>query len=206
MIDFGRDVSLGPLDYADKEIIRGWRNDPAIWKWCRQNDVISDMDQDRWIEAQSLSQTTKMYMIHAEGWLKVGVCGLTSIDPINRRAEFSLYIAPTQQGIGFGRKALATLLDHGFKNLGLHSIWGESFAGNPAIRMFGSLGFKNEGARRDFYFRDGKFIDAYLCSILASEWIGALSIGVSNGGEEPFSTSSWQGRAAAHNYESHSQV
>jgi ribosomal-protein-alanine N-acetyltransferase len=95
----------------------------------------------------------------------LGVCGLTSMDLINRRAEFSLYIGPEFQGQGFGKNALKTLLAHGFRNYGLNRIWGESFEGNPAIAMFESLGFEPEGIRKEFYFKGGKFIDAYLFSI-----------------------------------------
>lgn len=170
-------LSLAPLDSSDMYYVRSWRNDYRIWKWCRQNDFISDADQMRWFEAQAKDPTIKMYKIviafTKEGKdeiLPVGVCGLTSIDQTNRRAEFSLYIAPAFQGKDFGQKALECLLTHGFKNLGLNVIWGEVFDGNPALKLFESIGFKHEGIRRDFYFRDGKFIDAHLISIKACEW------------------------------------
>jgi ribosomal-protein-alanine N-acetyltransferase len=110
---------------------------------------------------------------HANGESKlvnVGVCGLTSIDYLNRRAEFSLYIAPAYQGNRLGEKALACLLTHGFKNLGMHTIYGETFDGNPAIKIFESMGFYREGTRRDFYFRDGGFIDAHIYSLKEGEW------------------------------------
>lgn len=100
----------------------------------------------------------------------VGVCGFTSIDYINRRAEFSLYIAPAYQGNDLGRGALRCLLKHGFKNLGFHLVWGEVFEENPALQMFEELGFRRDGVRRDFYFRNGKFIDAHIISMKASEW------------------------------------
>lgn len=100
----------------------------------------------------------------------VGVCGFTSIDMTNRRAEFSLYTAPQFQGRGFGTQALRCLLTHGFGNLGLHVVWGEVFDGNPALEKFLSVGFQKEGIRRDFYFRDGKFIDAHLISMRSDEW------------------------------------
>ncbi len=135
------------------------------------------MQQNRWFNEQSANPTIKMYksLLTFEGDKKpspvpVGVCGLTSIDMTNRRAEFSLYTAPQYQGYALGLKTLLCLLTHGFLNLGLNLIWGEVFDGNPALEKFESLGFKREGIRRDFYFRDGKYIDAHLISIKASEW------------------------------------
>lgn len=160
------------------EQLRIWRNDYRIWQWCRQNDFITDVEQQRWFEAQNKDSSIKMYKIlvqlnkkDAEPQLiPIGACGLTSIDLTHRRAEFSLYVAPAYQGNAFGNQALGVLLTHGFKNLGLNSIWGEVFDGNPALDKFLELGFKKEGLRRDFYFRDGKFIDAHLISIKATEW------------------------------------
>lgn len=155
------------------DMARMWRNDYKIWKWCRQNDLISDIDQQRWFEAQSKDPSIKMYKIMLANDSKivtVGVCGLTSFDEHNRRAEFSIYIAPAFHGNGLGKLGMMVLLKHGFTNLGLNLIWGEVFDGNPALKMFEELGFVREGVRREFYFRDGKFIDAHLISIKASEW------------------------------------
>jgi RimJ/RimL family protein N-acetyltransferase len=169
VITFGEGVTLHALTREGIQLARTWRNDPAIWKWCRQNDAISDVAQERWFERQAADQTIKMYWIQV-GECRVGVCGLTSIDRENRRAEFSLYIDPKEQGRGLARKALRTLLHHAFRNLNLHLVWGESFDGNPAIKLFRSLGFVCEGVRQDFYFRDGAYIDALLFSITEDQW------------------------------------
>jgi len=171
VIDFGFGVALGPVDQEHKDIMRAWRNSYAVWKWCRQHDVISDQDHDRWLKRQSEDPSIRMYLVYADKLsTPVGVCGFTSIDYVNRRAEFSLYIDPQKRGNAYGREALRTLVTHGFRNLGLNGIWGESFSGNPAIKMFKDIGFSEEGIRRAFYFRDGKFIDAHLISVLESEW------------------------------------
>ena len=111
-----------------------------------------------------------MFGIYDSNKRLLGVCGLTSIDLINRRAEFSLYIEPRQHGNSYGKKALKTLCKFGFEDLGLNSIWGESFEGNHAASIFESLGFKHEGLRRAFYFKKGKFIGANLYSLLKSEF------------------------------------
>lgn len=176
MIDHGFKVELGPLDSSDLDKIRSWRNDQRIWAWCRQNDLISDRDQRKWFESQSDDRCIKMYTIKPKGSdFMVGVCGLTSIDHVNRRAEFSLYIAPTYQGCGYATEALKTLCAHGFKSLNLNSIWGESFDGNKATAMFEKIGFKKEGTRREFYFKDGRYVDAHLYSLLSREFLAWLS-------------------------------
>jgi ribosomal-protein-alanine N-acetyltransferase len=102
----------------------------------------------------------------------VGVCGLTDIDLVNRRAEFSLYIAPHMHRQGLGTVALKLLLGRGFDDLGLNVIWGETFKGNPALDMFRRVGMDIEGWRRDFYYKEGEFLDAALVSITREDWDG----------------------------------
>lgn len=170
MIDYDYGVSLCTIDQQHLEMLRCWRNDEKIWRWCRQHDLVSDAQQRAWFDRIGSDPTIKMYMVRAGG-MPVGVTGLTSIDQVNRRAEFSLYIAPSNQRQGFARKALKTLLAHAFLNLNLHVVWGESFDGNPALKLFDEIGFSYEGLRRDFYFRQGQYIDAHLISIKDSEWV-----------------------------------
>lgn len=176
MIDYGLGVALDRIEKADLGRLRDWRNQEPVRKWCRQTDLISEVDQESWYQRQASDPSIQMYMILTEGRVnrsepaKIGVCGLTSLDLVNRRAEFSLYVAPRWHGNGYGRMALATLLNHGFDAYGLNSIWGETFDGNPAAELFESLGFEKEGTRRQFYFKGGRYVDAHLYSILRGDW------------------------------------
>ena len=188
MIDFGEKVYLDTFGEFDSKIVREWRNDFSIWKWCRQNDLIPWENHKSWIESIGQNPSIKMYAVRAKGpldsgdpvvpWASddidhmVGVVGLTSIDMLSRRAEFSCYTAPRAQKQGYAKAALKTLFSHGFSNLGLNNIWGETFDGNPAAKLFESIGMKLEGTRRAFYFKKGQFIDAHLYSLLRSEWDG----------------------------------
>lgn len=166
MIDYGYGVRLDTINDYDLNEMRAWRNDKRIWKWCRQPDLIPWRDHKAWFDGN----TEKMYAIRlCRATEIIGICGLTSIDTIARRAEFSLYIGPEHWRKGYARKALKTLFRHGFDNLNLNLIWGETFDGNPAYDLFISLGMKPEGLRREFYFKDGKYIDAHLLSIKRDE-------------------------------------
>lgn len=169
MISYGLGVSLGLLNPARLETYRAWRNDRRVWDFCRQNDLIS-MDQHiRWFDRIKTDPKIKMYEILDEDEKPIGVCGLTDIDYNNQSAEFSLYISPDRSGNGFGSKALMTLVLHGFKNLGMNHIWGETFEDNHAAKVFETLGFVKEGTRRKFYNRRGKYIDAHLYSMIRED-------------------------------------
>jgi RimJ/RimL family protein N-acetyltransferase len=126
------------------------------------------------MDQQDRDPTVRMWSIVAKKGGAAGVCGLTSIDQLNQHAEFSLYIEPNSHRGGLGKRALATMLSHGFYTMNLNLIWGEVFEGNPALLLFERMGFIPEGLRRDFYFREGKFIGAHLISMRREEWTKRL--------------------------------
>ena len=179
MIDFNRGIILASPTLSDKDQFFHWRNDQNIWKWCRQNGPLSkSVHNQYWYNVEN-SKTDKFFSIlgrrgtlgaEKDSPRLVGCCGLSSVDQANGRAEFSLYIGPEFQNQTFGVRALQSLFDYGFKWQNLNLIWGESFDGNPAMRMFFKLGMVKEGVRRQFYFRNGRYIDAHLFSIKREEW------------------------------------
>lgn len=171
MIDFGYGVYLDTLDARYKDILRHARNNYSVWKTCRQNDLISEHSHDCWFESIKNDPTIRMYALIGDSKL-VGVAGFTSIDFSVGKAEFSYYTLPQEMRKGYGLKALKTLFAHGFQNLNLNLIWGECIQPNPALKMFLKLGMHHEGKRRSFYYKNGKYRDADLVSMLRSEWHG----------------------------------
>lgn len=165
-------VALGPILSGHFHALFDYRNDEDVRKWCRQNDLLTEEGHRKWFFGHQTDPKIKMYTIinpEAERHDALGVCGLTDLDLVNGRAEFSLYIAPEHQGEGLGKAALQLLVWHGFNAYPLNQIYGESYAGNPAQRMFREVGFKDDGFRREFYYRDGVYVDAYLFSIKKEE-------------------------------------
>ncbi len=168
MIDYGHGVYLDTVDEADLETFRKWRNHKDIWKYCRQNDLISQIDQINWFNRQNDAPDIRMYALRS-GKALVGMCGLTGIDLINRRAELSLFIGIEHQRSGYAERGLKTLFKHGFQNLGLNIIFAEMIEYNPVLRLLKRLGMKIEGVRREFYLKDGEFHNAALLSIKRDE-------------------------------------
>ena len=169
MIDYGYGVKLGPLKIENLDAYMKNRNMPEIYNWSRQEDLLNEVTHEEWFYKQARDPRVRMYEI-LSGEVFIGVCGLSDLDLLHRRAEFSLYINTKWQKKGLATPTLKTLFKHGFYSFGLNVIWGESFDGNPACQIFEKLGMKKDGARTDFYWKNGRFIDAHLYSMRASEW------------------------------------
>lgn len=164
---------------SDRDQFFHWRNNYDIWKWCRQNGPITySQHSSYWHLVDGCNDKKFFAIVAADGTLgatpttfkTVGCAGLTSIDNVNSSAEFSLYIGPEYHRKGYGKTALKTLIEYGFNYLNLNSIWGETFDGNPALKMFLDIGMKQDGTRRGAYYRNGRYINCHLISALRQEW------------------------------------
>ena len=162
------------LDIVPYESAFTWRNDPKIYRWCRQHTTRSfSQHRDYWerIEQDASCQFYGIFRPSPPGKITaIGVTGLTSINWISRSAEFSLYIAPGYQGKGHAKDALIELFARGFHELNLNRIWGETFDDNHAQNLFRSLGMHEEGRLRETYFKNGSMCDSIMFSLLRREW------------------------------------
>lgn len=162
---------LRKIDEDDLLRLFAWRNDPKVRTFTRQNDTLSWRQHQEWFNWQGETTNVRMYILEDAYHADLGVCGLTSIDWINRRAEFSFYLSPENQGKGMAAAGLRTLFNHGFDILNLNLIWGETFGFNKAaMHIFKKIGLIEEGIRQSFYYRDGAYVDAILYSITAQQW------------------------------------
>ena len=153
------------------DLAHHWRNNPKIYAWCRQPTLLNQWEHESWLAKIETDKSIKMFgILDNKLQAAVGVCGLTSIDHISQKAEFSLYIDPEAQKRGHGRAALLELLRVGFYELNLNRIWGETFEHNPAANLFEDIGMIKEGILRQSYFKEGRRIDSFIYSMLRSEY------------------------------------
>jgi len=77
-------------------------------------------------------------------------------------------------GKGYGSEAAQLALTFAFDELNMHRITATVFSYNArSIALIEKLGFRREGAFREFLQRDGKRHDMYLYGLLSREWRAA---------------------------------
>lgn len=107
-----------------------------------------------------------------EHWRLIGTFAFDHIDWRNRSAEFGIMIGEkVYWNQGYGTEAVRLLAQHGFNTLNLNRIFLHVFQNNPrAIRVYEKAGFIHEGRERQAEFKDGKYIDVLVMSMLRDEF------------------------------------
>lgn len=104
----------------------------------------------------------------------IGLINLDEVSYLMRRYEMGVLLLDKNfEGKGYAREACQKILSHMFVQYQMHRVSVKVMQGNEAsIKLFKNLGFKEEGRLRDFVWRDGKYLDMLLLSLLEQEWKG----------------------------------
>ena len=110
------------------------------------------------------------FAIEADGEC-IGTCGFFNIDEAARHAELGITIGVKEYwGRGYGREAVALMLDYAFRLRNLRRVWLEVHAANErAIRAYRACGFAEEGRMREHVWLDGRYVDNVIMGVLRDE-------------------------------------
>jgi RimJ/RimL family protein N-acetyltransferase len=105
----------------------------------------------------------------------IGHVALWGITVKDQCANLGIILNPQLWGQGYGKESLILVLRYSFQELNLHRIQLEVLADNTrAIRCYSNAGFRQEGLRRQVYFRGGKWRDQILMAVLAEDFRSGL--------------------------------
>ncbi|RMF58547.1 MAG: N-acetyltransferase [Bacteroidetes bacterium] len=115
------------------------------------------------------------FEVHVLDGTLIGVAEITHISEHNRHCTLSLTICDRDYwGKGYGRDAMRVLLDYCFDTLKMHSVLAEAFDYNDAWkRLVEGMGFTKDGTLREYLYRNGRYWDKHIYTILASEYRAA---------------------------------
>jgi len=101
----------------------------------------------------------------------VGGAGFHGVDWINRSSSIGYWLAADAVGRGLMSGAVRALLDHAFGVWDLHRVIIEAVVDNQRSRAVPErLGFREEALLREAKLIRGRYEDAVLYAMLASEW------------------------------------
>jgi diamine N-acetyltransferase len=178
----GNRVRFRAVERGDLPTFVKWLNDPEVQQGIMIHHPFSHAEEENWYEGMIKHpidehvlgiEAREMDTEDREGtWRLIGSLAFNEIDWRNRAAEFGIMIGDkTFWNRGYGTEAVRLLVNHGFKTINLNRIFLRVFENNlRAIRAYEKAGFVHEGRLRQAEFRDGKYIDVLIMSILKDEF------------------------------------
>jgi RimJ/RimL family protein N-acetyltransferase len=156
----GNLIRLKKLSLEDQKQIEEWNKDPEVTQ-CREVD-------GSWLqELPSIN-----FGIYDKKTVKlIGDIGISSIDQKNKHAEIGMAIGDKNYwGKGYGTDLVKTILDYCFNELNLNKVYLDVWEENKrAIGCYMKCGFKKDGVLREQVFRDGKYHNKWIMSVLRKE-------------------------------------
>lgn len=168
----GERVFLRDLSLQDLDILYEWSNDLENTRWLLIDPPVSREMERAWIESMSRRPDQKAFMICTTDGAPIGTLDLSMINWKHFSAQVGISIfEPSCRGKGLGTEAMRLVLGYAFHTLKLNRVQLYVFKENLyAIRSYEKCGFVTEGLVRECYYKQGKFVDAYLMSILRNDW------------------------------------
>lgn len=169
---YGKRVLLRAIEKEDCELIRSMFNDPEIEKnvigWSLP---LSQYAQEKWLE-QHYNDADYRFVIEIEEKVPLGIATLTDIDWKNRKAFHGIKIANINvRRRGIGTDAVMAIMRYAFDELQLNRLDGRWFEDNIASKnMYMKCGWKEEGIRRNYIYKGGRYKNVVETGILATEY------------------------------------
>ena len=167
-------IYLRALEIDDYTTTARWHNDDEIWSSVvGPKYYVGNEYEKKWVEETIFSKDAlKLAVCLREDCRHIGIVSLTAIDWINRSAQSNWMIGEKGLwGKGYATEAVLQLLDFGFQERGLHRISCSLLEGNTASRRVAEkCGYRQEGLLRDAVFKNGRFQNLVVMSILRDEY------------------------------------
>lgn len=165
---------LRPLRLADDVLIfQRWFNDPKVrrslltWQF-----PVTLEEESRWLTGVNEEDRISLLIVRRIDKRPLGTVGLHSINWIDGTARtFTVIGESSEWGKGIGSSARSLVIAYAFLDLNLRKLSSHFLASNyAALRLNKKAGFCEEGRLREHIFREGKYEDVLVYSLLRSEW------------------------------------
>lgn len=171
-------IVLRALKMSDAAVSWQWRNKEEIrYFYSGHPFYINEEKETEWLRKIILSDLPlSSFGIEEVATEKlVGMAFLKDINLIHRTAEFAIFIGDSNAaGKGYAREATQLLLAIAFNELNLNRIYLKVQQDNiNAKKLYEKCGFTTEGTLRQAVYKNGRYVDEQLMSILKQEYLSA---------------------------------
>ena len=171
----GQRLYLSPFNPEDPEIHTKWAqwmNDPTLADTYGGPGNLVSLASAKKAVAELPGH--RFDIVLQEGDELIGHISIHDINHLSRTAFIGICISnESNRSKGYGTEATRLILDYGFKTLNLNNIALSVHADNlGGIACYKKIGFKDAGRRREWVFKNGKYVDVIYMDLLAREYEG----------------------------------
>ncbi|MEW8956748.1 GNAT family N-acetyltransferase [Clostridium sp.] len=169
-------IKLRDLKSSDREYFFLWIKDKEVIRYSLSifQKMKSDNEISHWFDMLLLEKSSyNKAIVDKEKEKLIGYAGIAGISETNLSGEYFIFISDkSYYGKGIGTFVTKEIVKNGFQDLGLNRIMLTVSEENiGAVKAYTNANFKTEGVMKQAFYRDGKFHDKIIMSILREEWI-----------------------------------
>lgn len=170
----GKTLILRAIEESDLKLLHAWGNDPDTQDIMGTVHFPSSMDFHKaWFEGLKKDQLNQRLAIVAPELGMIGLSSIINIDWRNNHAWHGIMLGDVNiRGKGYGYESVMATMRYAFDELHLERLDGSIIEYNTVSYDFycGKLGWKEEGRRRNYYFRKGRYWDQIVVGITREEY------------------------------------
>lgn len=167
-------VYLRALEPEDYKISIEWRRDNEIWGMVGSTKYfVSEAYEKKWVEDTIFnSRDIKLAVCEIGSNKYIGNVYATDIDQANRSCTTGVLIGNRNYwGQGYASEAYHLLLDYLFNERNIYRVQAYVLESNVAsMKLHQKVGYKIEGTLRQSVYKNGKYQNQVLMSILKDDF------------------------------------
>jgi diamine N-acetyltransferase len=165
-------LRIRPVEETDLAAMVHLRRIPEIWMNLGSVDMIGMREQKQWFERLATMTKASYFVLCLEDVDFIGIARMDEIDHINRSIRVGGDILPEYQGKGHGKRMFRLFKKYCFDYLNMNRMWLLVLETNEvALNLYRGAGFLEEGRQRQAIYRDGRYVDYIMMSLLKSEYL-----------------------------------
>lgn len=153
------------IDDCDENYLK-WMNNPEINKYLESRFTTHTIDSLKdFVNSMNNSENNVLFaIVDKESDTHIGNIKLGNIHPIHKYADIGLLIGDKNYwGRGIATNAIKLVSEFAFDELNLRKVLAGVYENNiGSIKAFEKCGFKKAYVKKDNYYFEGKFIDAFV--------------------------------------------
>jgi len=170
----GKTVVLRAVEAEDLPLVHKWSNDPEtcylVGSW---HFPSSSRHMEQWYEKIQSDSLNQRFAVHTDEHGLIGTANLVDINWKDRNAFHGMLLGDKPiRGRGYGTDTVMAIMRYAFEELGLQRLDTTIIEYNiPSHKLYiGRCGWKEEGRRRNWYWRKNRFWDQVVVGITRDDY------------------------------------